>query len=404
MTPPSSRPTAPKKRSSRLRDFLCQLIGATALPAIGASAGAEEPPRPPLPLVECRGLVVVEAKVVEPGGARTPVAELSGITWLGGDAYLAVMDSGDRACVLKVSPSPVGIAPEGESVAAVFDRADAVRSTGFTVQIERTIALDAVRDWEDVAVGAGDEGGRWLFAVEEDTPAIRAFRLDGQQPEFPGAPRPRGVRSLAGIFRAARGNRGPESLTLEPDSPHLWTANEEPLERDGPPVADGRIALVRLVRLPVVGDGNCDAVREADKELIYPIDPPHDQIGLGGGPRYCGVVALTALGGGRLLVLERSAAAGLPPFENRIFLVDTSAIAAGGKPGGDLRDSESSAVSKSLLWRGALGVNLEGLCLGSQLPDGQRLLVGVADNGGTGGPNTLALFTIDLHPAAITSP
>ena len=43
------------------------------------------------------------------------------------------------------------------------------------------------------------------------------------------------------------------------------------------------------------------------------------------GPQLSGVTALVACGAGRLLVLERSAGPGLPPFENRIYLVDTLA-------------------------------------------------------------------------------
>jgi hypothetical protein len=115
------------------------------------------------------------------------------------------------------------------------------------------------------------------------------------------------------------------------------------------------------------------------------------------------VVALVALGQGRLIVLERSAAAGVPPFESRLFLVDSSAE----KPYDTTVGSDNPAavaVAKTLLWRGALGVNLEALCAGPKLPDGRRLLVGAADNGGVAGKNRLALFSLADPGPALTSP
>ncbi len=354
---------------------------ATVCLAAAGVFGGEVDSSPLAPRVTLLGQVVVSSEVVEPDGTRTPVAELSGITWLGGEKYLAVMDSSDRALVLSLIPAPDGAPTAGDS-----------DPPGYTVRLDQSIALDAVRDWEDVAAGPGETDARSMFAVEEDTPAIREFLIDWPAARSPPPPRPRTVISLAEVFRSARANRGPESLTLEPDSPHLWTANEEPLERDGPPVAEGTSARVRLVRVPVDG---AEAPQARRQEWIYPVDPPHERLGLVGGPLYCGVVALVALGQGRLLVLERSAAAGLPPFENRIFLVDTGARAAESEIPADLRDQAAAPVAKSLLWRGALGVNLEGLCAGPRLPDGRRLLVGVADNGAAGRPSVIALFAVD---------
>jgi hypothetical protein len=332
------------------------------------------------PAVEFLGFVAVERDVVEPDGSRTPVSEISGVSWLGGDRYLAAMDSSDRLLLLTLA------APEE------------------SVRLERTIGLDAARDWEDVAAGAINGPDRLVHVVEEDTPAIRSFLVKGLAGENVGRAGATDVMSLAAIFRTARANRGPESLSLDPDSLHLWTANEEPLERDGPPVADGNAAWVRLVRLPIgTGKGAPGEQSPNPVEWIYRIDPPHDRIGPRGGPLYCGVVALVALGQGRLIVLERSAAAGVPPFESRLFLVDSSAE----KPYDTTVGSDNPAavaVAKTLLWRGALGVNLEALCAGPKLPDGRRLLVGAADNGGVAGKNRLALFSLADPGPALTSP
>jgi 3-phytase len=207
------------------------------------------------------------------------------------------------------------------------------------------------------------------------------------------------MASLEGPFRSARVNRGPEALAVEPDGSRLWTANEEPLERDGPPVASGVAGKVRLVGL-AIDDARAIGAEaiERRRELIYEVDPPHARVSLVGGPLYSGVVALAALGERRLLVLERSAAAGVPPLENRMYLVDTSTAAEARDVGGNL--AAVAPVAKALLWKGALGVNLEGLCVGPRLPNGRLTLVAVADNGADDGvgrrPNPVACFFLTI--------
>ena len=334
--------------------------------------------------VEPGGIVNAPGEVVEADGSRHAVAELSGIAWLGGDAYAAVMDGSDRLLFLTVTPDVSG-APD-------------VSAAPPTVTFERSLALDRLRDWEDVAIFTGPDGRRRWFFVEEDTPAVREFAVaDGDRPVGvgPRSLRAVGMASLEGPFRSARANRGPEALALEPDGSRLWTANEEPLERDGPPVASGVAGKVRLVGL-AMNDARAIGAEaiERRREVIYEVDPPHERVSLGGGPLYSGVVALAALGAGRLLVLERSAAAGVPPLENRIYLVDTSKAAEARDRKGNL--AAVAPVAKTLLWKGALGVNLEGLCVGPRLPDGRLTLVAVADNGADDGvgrrPNPIACF------------
>ena len=337
--------------------------------------------------VEPAGLVNAPGVVVDADGIRRPVAELSGITWLGGESYAAVMDGSDRLLFLTVTPDGRAAAP--------------------TVTFERSIALDRLRDWEDLAVFTGPDRRRRWFVVEEDTPAVREFseQAAGERPvgESPRSLREAGMVSLAGPFRTARANRGPEALTVEPAGAWLWTANEEPLERDGPAVAEGIAGRVRLVGLPIdpaAAIGARSDPIEQRRELVYEVDPPHDRLGIPGGPLYSGVVALVALGPGRLLVLERSAAAGVPPLENRIYLVDTTTAAGAGDSEGNLAADGVTPVAKTLLWKGALGVNLEGLCAGPRLPDGRIVLVAVADNGADDGagrrPNPVACFLVTI--------
>jgi hypothetical protein len=57
-------------------------------------------------------------------------------------------------------------------------------------------------------------------------------------------------------------------------------------------------------------------------------------------------------------------------------------------------------VGKTLVWSGALGLNLEGLCLGPKLDAGRRALLGISDNGGLATPTQVVGFEL----TAVTSP
>lgn len=112
-------------------------------------------------------------------------------------------------------------------------------------------------------------------------------------------------------------------------------------------------------------------------------------------------MALVPLGNGRLLALERAAGPGLPPFENRIALITTAAGRDVASLEGGLAKRPADHLAKQRLWKGALGYNLEGLCLGPPLADGRRLLVGVADNGGLGTPNQLVTLRFREGPEPV---
>ena len=111
--------------------------------------------------------------------------------------------------------------------------------------------------------------------------------------------------------------------------------------------------------------------------------------------------ALVPLGNGRLLALERAAGPGLPPFENRIALITTAAGRDVASLEGGLATRSADHLAKQRLWKGTLGCNLEGLCLGPPLADGRRLLVGVADNGGLGTPNRLVTLRFREGPEPV---
>lgn len=363
--------------------------------AAACSRGVAGPPgrgdaaadTPPLPRLEWLGTVGLAGSVTPRRGDRHPVSETSGIVWLGADRYAAVMDGSDRLVVFSLA-----LGGDGAPVSAT-----ALDS----------VSLGADRDWEDLAV-VGSGPARRLFAVAEAAPALWEFAIDTDR----GACRAVGSWNLGGVFPGMRPNRGPEALCADPEGAALWTANEEALEGDGGPVADGAQGTVRIVRLPLDPPGGGDErLVEGRREWIYPVEPPHARVGLPGDRPYSGVVAIAPLSAGRLLLLERSAGRGVPPIENRIFLVDVGATegSAGGRPAEGV-----PRVAKDLLWRGSLGINLEGLCLGPALGDGGRAVVAIADNGAEGrlgpedapAPNPLVVFALLEEPPGgqVTSP
>ena len=227
--------------------------------------------------------------------------------------------------------------------------------------------------------------GRCLLVSEEDTPAIRAVSLnDGSL---------LGVIPTPKEFATRRPNRGFESLDIESDGRHIWTANEEALPADGPAATAGAGTVVRLARIATPEGGN-DA-RPEPVQLAYATDAPHAFIRVFSGEPLSGIAALTGLGEGRVLVLERAGCPGLPPFENRIYLVNTSAAIDITGVTEDLATQVEQHVGKELLWKDQLGCNIEGLCLGPALGNTRRSLLAIADNNGIGTPNQVVGFVLD---------
>jgi hypothetical protein len=326
--------------------------------------------------ISWRGSLTLPATAADAAGNAVPVTGLSGITWLGGDRYAAAMDNSRHVLLFRLTLSQTG--------------------KPLAVQDLRAVRLSQRHDFEDVAVcppevaealererrggagNAGDRADQTVLLCEEDTPAVRAFSLtDGRMV---------GAVALPDNLLTRRPNRGLESLAVEPDGRFVWTANEEPLPTDGPPTAVAAPGIVRLTRLPLPMPGQSAA---AILQLAYPVDAPHGFVRVFAGQPLSGLVALVALGGGRMLVLERSGAPGLPPFASRIYAVDVGGAQDVSLVDGDLARRAEVQLEKRLLWGDALGVNLEGLCLGPWLADGDRAMVAIADNGGLGTPNQL---------------
>ncbi len=306
-----------------------------------------------------------------------PITGLSGVTWLGDNRYAAVLDNSDRLLVFRLALSPTGVPQEVSDL--------------------QLVRLAAARDYEDVAPcpprlaariaerrrSRGDSvPERCLLVCEEDTPAIRAIDLDRGDLL--------GIVPIPEIFATRRPNRGLESVSTDPDGRFIWTATEEAVPADGSAAGEDRGTVVRIARIAVPGGDAGDR----DAQFAYAVAPPHRFARVFAGEPLAGLVALVALGDGRLLVLERSGAPGLPPFNSRIAAIDTKAGRDVSDLPGGLAERPELALAKDALWHDALGCNLEGLCLGPHLAAGRRVLVGVADNGGLGTPNQLVTFVL----------
>jgi hypothetical protein len=324
--------------------------------------------------VELAGTLRFPTMAVGAEAAAVPLRGLSGVAALGDGRWAAILDNSDLIVVFAAD-----LSPQAEP-----------RHVGDL----RAIVLSARHDYEDLAVcppalvtrllGAartnrGPADGLHLLVCEEDTPAIHLVRLaDGLL--CSGVP-------LPALLRHPRPNRGLEAVAVDPDRGHLWTASEEALPADGPAATADTGTVVRLVRLALDRE-------ERPLHIAYAVDPPHAFARILAGPVLSGVVALVALPDGRLIVLERSGGPGLPPFENRLYLVDPAAcVDVAGRPDG-LASRTDVHAPKDLLWRGMLGCNLEGLGLGPSCGPKTWPLVAISDNDGLDAPAVFAGFRL----------
>jgi hypothetical protein len=341
--------------------------------ALGAAAAAEEPPAA-WRVEQVGPLVPLPPSLPVRAGGEARVTGVSGITWLGGERYAAVMDNSRSLVLFSVAVDPGG-------------------------QPQRVMAAEIVplpehHDYEDLAAwppppatAADAAGCARLFLAEEDTPAVRLLR-------WPEAQLDGGLR-LPRVFRTARPNRGVEAVAADPDGRHVWAANEEALAADGPGPTPATGTVVRIARLEVAGlpQDRRPVARQRAFQVGYAASPPHAFVRLLDHAVYAGVVALVALGDGKLLVVERAGCPGLPPFSNRIELIDTTTATDVSALDGGLAAHPGLMVPKRLLWAGSVSANLEGLCLGPPLVEG-RLLLGVTDDGGIALPSALVAFRL----------
>jgi hypothetical protein len=356
--------------------------------AIGPRARSEDASAP---RVIYRGALALPSTGRTADGEEVGLDGLSGITWLDDDRYACAMDNSHWLVLLRLAFTATG-APEAASgivVRRLGERHDYEDVAAAPETLTRRITARRERR-------GGRPPGRCLLVCEENTPAIRAIDLESGELL--------GVVPLPAALRAPRPNRGLESLAVDPARDEIWTATEEAVPDDGPASRVGAGTVVRIARIDVPGG---DRAARPAAQFAYEVDPPHAFARVIRGDALSGVSALVPLGAGRLLVLERSGGPGVPPFENRIYMVDTTQADDVSSTDRGLADAAVPRLAKRLLWRDALGCNVEGLCLGPPSTGGTRLLVAVADNGGLRGPSQVLAFTLDDPAAAgadVTSP
>jgi hypothetical protein len=256
---------------------------------------------------------------------------LSGIALVADGRYVAVCDRGGKAYEFSA-------------------RLEEDELADFSIVREMAFEGFSDADFEGCAIDPLDRTKLWVS--DEKTTSIFSFSLKTLKRIDKIA--------LLPVYAGVRFNRSLESLSISPDGLEMWTANEDSLEQDGPSASRKNGGVVRLQRLVRKGKGG---PWKLDRQVKYRTDAIGGE-GFAGVER-SGVADVLALGGGKLLVLEREFSRKnplFPDFRLRIYLVQ--------------------GEGKKLVWeRENSFANYEGMCLGPKLSDGSKSIVLVADAG-----------------------
>ncbi|HEU4473064.1 MAG TPA: esterase-like activity of phytase family protein, partial [Flavisolibacter sp.] len=169
-----------------------------------------------------------------------------------------------------------------------------------------------------------------------------------------------------------------EGLSFSPDFRRLYVSMEEPLFEDGFKAGTGdSSAFIRILAYETES-------RRAVHEYAYRIEPvaviPDPPTGF----RVNGVVDILFLNEKKLLVLERSYSTGYRSSTIRLFMADLSKATDVSGLSSLARHKDFTPVSKQLLLSlndfGMEIDNVEGMCLGPRMPNGNRTLIMVSDN------------------------
>ena len=295
--------------------------------------------------------IALPASTTDQHGVSFTITGVSGVSWLGGDAFAAVMDNSDKVVLFDLT-----LAEDG-SITALANI--------------HGLTLDRSGDHEGIALASPGE----VLISNEANSKIRAFGLaDGAW---------RRTVPVPAIYDTRRGNLGLESLAF--DASFIWTANEEALAVDGPRASPTGGTVVRLLRM--------DAMTESPlTEYAYEVDAMHGPTIPFGSPGQSGLSDLVALPDGSLLALERSLAFIDPLFQTRIYEVETD-NATDVSDLSSLDGASYTPASKTLLYSGGHN-NLEGLCLGPRLSSTTHALVGVVDDGDPVSFNAIVVFRL----------
>jgi hypothetical protein len=370
---PSGDPCNSASRSPII-NLAARVAAALSLAVLLAAHNVSAADAPKSYALDYRGKVELKTNTaIDQNGAQFKIAGLSGIAYGFKDHYVAVMDNSNHLVFFKVTFKDDGAIDQ------------------FAVTGGHTIPTS--RDYEGIAYTGPD--GNSVFLSNEATPpppALYEYSLDKSAKLLQTV-------NMPAVFKNQVDNRGLESLTRRNDGKEMWTANEEALTVDGSASTTSEGSVVRLVRLKVNGNTVTPA-----EEYAYVVEPIHRGVGK---PFCSGLSDLVVLDDGTLLTLERSAIEGIPTYQTRIFQVDFSGatdISKGPLAAGLKGQSYTPVKKKLLLDSFRIGENLEGLCLGPKLPNGNYALLGVVDNGDPISKNTLVSFELsDPVPLATTT-
>lgn len=311
--------------------------------------------------IDFRGAVPLGATARDQSGEDFTVTGLSGLTWLHGTRFMAIMDNSDKLVFLNVE----------------FTADGAISSA----RIVGGLTLADSCDFEGIACSTPERDS--VFLAEEDTPAVQEYSLwDGALLQTLKPPP---------VFFNDRANFAFESLSRQPGGTELWTANEEALTVDGDVSTPQHGTVVRLLRYAPADEAGRTRCAGPAEQFAYITEPMH------GGDIFrgrSGLVDLAVLPSGQILALERSFALSIPDlFQNRLYELDFSGATEVSKFVDGLDGEVFTPVSKYLLWTGNVG-NLEGLALGPPLAGGNRALLGIVDNGDPLSTNQLVAFEL----------
>lgn len=306
--------------------------------------------------VNFRGTVSLPSTATDQNEQSFTVTGLSGLTWVEGTTFIAVMDNSDKLVILNVELNADG------SISAAM--------------IVGALTLANSADFEGISFTTVVRNS--VFVSEEGTPAVHEYDVStgAWLQSFSTPP----------VFFNRRSNRGFESLARHNDGSELWTANEEALTVDGDASSPSNGTVVRLLRYELENEVGTPA-----EQFAYEVEPMHGGTISNG---RSGLVDLCLLPDGTLLALERSLAFSIPDFfQNRLYeLVLAGATDVSGFTSG-LVGETFTPVTKLPLWTGSLG-NLEGLTIGPPLTGGNRALLGIMDDGDPLSTNLLAAFEL----------
>nr|WP_256330270.1 esterase-like activity of phytase family protein [Variovorax sp. YR216] len=190
-------------------------------------------------------------------------------------------------------------------------------------------------------------------------------------------PLPAMFDAATGRRRGPRENLGLEGLALTPDGRHAWLAMEAALFQDGPvPSFTAPGGPCRFTQIEL-------STGRAVRQIAYLPDPIPRRPLLPGTYADNGVSEILMIDADRMLVLERSYAAGAGN-SLRLYEIDTrhgsDVLAIDALTPDNHRPAPKTGVADFATFGLSRLDNTEGLCWGPDLPNGHRLLVAVSDD------------------------